>query len=253
MTRAQDLATLEAAYQRLPAALANGTPVSVWADLIPDVVAIAAPSGSRTFAELDANCNRLARALRRHGLTHGDSVVLLCGNRAEFAEVMWATRRIGLRVTTLNWHLTADEAAYIVDDCDAKVLFVDAEFVELGRALVTRAPKVKHRLAIAGSIDGYESYAAWLAQESSEAIEEPTLGNQMLYTSGTTGRPKGVFKPPVAAPLSATTLAANYQPGHSKHLLTGLLYLATGGLFLIGYLYDYWTLNGQVSDANLEA
>jgi long-chain acyl-CoA synthetase len=226
MTRNQSHGTLEAAIQRLPAALADGTPLGVWADLIPDSMAVAVPSGSRTFAELDARCNQLARALRRHGLAVGDSVALLCGNRAEFAEAMWATRRTGLRVTTLNWHLTADEANYIADDCDAKVLFVDAQFAELGRQLAARAGKLQHRIAIGGSIDGYEDYERWIEQESSAAIESPTLGNQMLYTSGTTGRPKGVYKPPLAAQPSATSLAANYLPGHSVHLLTGPLYHA---------------------------
>jgi long-chain acyl-CoA synthetase len=217
--------TLEVAIQRLPAALANGTALGVWADLIPDALAVAAPSGSRTFAELEARCNQLARALRRHGLEAGDSVALLCGNRAEFAEVMWATRRTGLRVTTLNWHLTPGEASYIIGDCDAKVLFVDAQFAQLGAALAG-AGKLQHCLAIGGSIEGYDDYAGWLAGESGAEVENPTLGTQMLYTSGTTGRPKGVSRPPVAAPLSTTTIAANYLPGASVHLLTGPLYHA---------------------------
>lgn len=226
MTREVSPGTLEAAIQRLPAALANGTPLSVWAELIPDALAVAAPSGSRTFAELDARCTQLARALRRHGLQAGDSVALLCGNRAEFAEVLWATRRTGLRVTTLNWHLTPGEASYIVDDCDAKVLVVDAQFAELGLVLAGGTPKVRHRLAIGGALANHADYEAWLARESTEPIEDPLLGSQMLYTSGTTGRPKGVYKPPAAAQPNMTAVAANYLPGHSSHLLTGPLYHA---------------------------
>jgi long-chain acyl-CoA synthetase len=77
--------SLELAYQRLPAALGQGTPLGLWAESIPDVPAVVAPSGNRTFAELDARCNQLARALRRRGVQAGDSVALMCGNRAEFA------------------------------------------------------------------------------------------------------------------------------------------------------------------------
>jgi long-chain acyl-CoA synthetase len=218
--------TLEEALARLPAASAQGTALSLWAQVYPERQAIAAPSGNRTFGQLEARCNQLARALRRRGLEPGDSVALLCGNRAEFSEVMWATRRTGLRVTTLNWHLTADEAGYIVADCDAKVLFVDAQFAALGRELARRDNRVEHHVAIAGAIDGYQDFEAWLAGESGTLIENPTLGSQMLYTSGTTGRPKGVFKPPAAAQPSLTAQAANYQLGESVHLLTGPLYHA---------------------------
>ena len=90
------------------------------------VPAIVAPAGDRTFAELNARANQLVRALRRLGLEAGDGVALLCPNRPEFAEVGAACQRAGLRLTTVNWHLTADEAGYIVDDCEAKALVADA-------------------------------------------------------------------------------------------------------------------------------
>src|SRR6516165_10458721 len=93
-----------------------------WAIRTPDEPAIVSPTGTRTFAELDANANRLARALRGRGLVPGDAVALLAGNRPVFVETVFACQRAGYRLTPVNWHLTAQEAAYVVDDCEAKAL-----------------------------------------------------------------------------------------------------------------------------------
>src|SRR5688500_16520595 len=103
--------------------------LAYWAgQLSDDQAAIVSPHGDRTFAELNANANRLARALRGRGLSPGDGVAILCANRAEFAEVLAATQRAGLRLTPVNWHLTAPEAGYIVDDCEARAFVADARF-----------------------------------------------------------------------------------------------------------------------------
>jgi long-chain acyl-CoA synthetase len=208
--------------------------VALWAELIPDAPAIIAPDGARTFAELNERCNQLARALRARGLRAGDGVALLCSNRCEFAEVFWTTRRAGLRLTTINWHLNPDEAAYIVEDCDAKALFADVRLHELACELHARSPKPQLKLAMGGSIPGYSDYADLLEGQSGANLEDPQLGTHMLYTSGTTGRPKGVFRPPVAVAPSATALAADYQPGSSAHLLTGPLYHAAPLSFSLG-------------------
>jgi long-chain acyl-CoA synthetase len=221
-----DRARVTAAYERLPAAWARGTAVSLWAEVMPDVPAIIAPDGDRSFRELNARCNQLARALRARGVSSGDGIALMCSNRAEFAEVFWTARRIGVRLTTINWHLTADEAAYIVEDCDAKALFVEARFDEVARALASGSNELRLRVAIAGELSGYDEYAALLAGQSEADLEDPVLGTHMLYTSGTTGRPKGVHRPPVVLTPSATAVAAAYQPAESVHLLTGPLYHA---------------------------
>jgi len=217
---------IQAAIPRLLDSLGTGTPVAVWADALPDAPAVIAASGSRTYRELNARCNQLARALRGRGIGKGDGVALMCSNRAEFAEVFWCTRRIGVRLTTINWHLNADEASYIVEDCDAKVLFVESRFAEIARAIVTRLPELPLRVAIAASLEGFEDYEPLLDGHSELDLEDPQLGTQMLYTSGTTGRPKGVYRPPLNAAPSTTAVAANYLPGQSVHLLTGPLYHA---------------------------
>ena len=96
-------------------------------------------AGDRTFAEVDANANRLVRALRARGVRSGDGVALLCSNRPEFIETVVAVRRAGLRLTTINWHLTGEEAGYIVDDCDATAFVADTRVRARSRAGCGRA------------------------------------------------------------------------------------------------------------------
>ncbi|HSS11206.1 MAG TPA: AMP-binding protein, partial [Acidimicrobiales bacterium] len=208
-------------------ALRKGMIASFWADARPDQPAIISPHGHRTFAQLNAKANQLVRALRRRGLDPGDSIVLLCANRPEFAEVAAASQRSGLRLTPVNWHLTAEEASYIVADCGAKVLIADARFAETA-VKAAHAPCVTVRLAVGGIIDGFEPYARMTSAEDAADIDDPILGSAMLYTSGTTGRPKGVHRPrnvsetAVTAPIVASAQAA--REGPSMHLCTGPLY-----------------------------
>jgi acyl-CoA synthetase (AMP-forming)/AMP-acid ligase II len=104
----------------------RGMLLAWWARRKPAAPAIAAPAGDRTFAELNGRANQVVRSLRRLGLRAGDGVALLCSNRAEFAEVAAACQRAGWRLTTINRHLTPDEAGYVVDDCEANALVADA-------------------------------------------------------------------------------------------------------------------------------
>jgi long-chain acyl-CoA synthetase len=196
-----------------------------WADVQPDNVAIISTHGNRTFAELNGRTNQLVRALRARGLGAGDSVALMCANRPEFVETVHACQRAGLRMTP---HLTGDEAGYILDDCEAKAFVADARFPDCALAAAEMAPNAKVRLSVGGLIDGFDSYEATIADESTDDIDDPTLGNSMLYTSGTTGRPKGVHRPPtpVAAASALTARFAKYTPGEDLHLCTGPLYHA---------------------------
>jgi long-chain acyl-CoA synthetase len=228
------MSTTDASAPRLPdeqersAALQRGMTVALWARYSPDAPAVLSPSGDRSFAELNHNANRLARALRARGLSEGDSVAFTCGNRPEFAEITAACLRAGLRYTPVNWHLTADEAAYIVADCEAKALIADARFADTMARTAELSPDVRVRLAIAGPIAGFESYEAALAAESGDDIEDPELGSRMLYTSGTTGRPKGVVRPKTyTMTRSASLIAAAYAANQGQlHLCTGPLYHA---------------------------
>lgn len=214
-----------AVTQRLPEAMAQGMAVALWAELIPNAPAVFSPKGDRTFKELNARANQLVRALRARGLTAGDGVALMCSNRAEFAEVLWATRRAGWRLTTINWHLTADEAAYIVTDCDAKAFIAEARFSEIALQAARQCAPGLVRLVVDGAMESFESYEGFFAGQDATNIDDPKLGSSMLYTSGTTGRPKGVHRkvPPAG---STTNFPDNYQPGRSVHLCTGPLYHA---------------------------
>lgn len=184
--------------QRLEAASLNGMTMAVWAEARPDRAAVIDPDGTRrSFAEVNANANRIVRLLRQAGLKAGDAVALVMSNRHEFLEVQSATLRAGFRITPVNWHLNLDEIAYILNDCEAKALFGEARIAAAAPAAAL-APGLKIKLAVGGDIEGFLNYDEALAGIDASDIDDPVLGNQMLYTSGTTGRPKGVFR---AAPV----------------------------------------------------
>ena len=176
---------------RLLDAAHQGMVASVWAAIKPNAPAIHDPHGTRTFGEVNANANRIVRVLRDHGLVAGDGVALLCSNRAEFVEVLLATLRGGFRFTPVNWHLTADEVEYIINDCEAKALIAETRYPSAVSAVT---PNVQVKLSIGPDADGFIPLSEAIAGHGGADIDNPVLGNQMLYTSGTTGRPKGVHR-----------------------------------------------------------
>jgi fatty-acyl-CoA synthase len=168
----------------------------VYAKTQPDKVAVHRPSTgeSLTYKELDDHSNQLVQHLFAEGLSHGDRVALFSDNRVEFVEVVQACMRSGLYVTPINRHLSAEEAAYIVDNCDAKALIVSGALetaAELGR--LSPGPKVK--LAIGRETEGFANYADCLARQPAKPLAKEAVGAMMLYSSGTTGRPKGILRP----------------------------------------------------------
>jgi long-chain acyl-CoA synthetase len=198
-----------------------------WAARQPDRMAVVSPAGDRTFAQLNANANRLARALRSRGLVAGDPVALLCTNRPEFVEAVYACQRAGFRLTPINWHLTGGEAQYIIDNCQARAVVVAASLGASAVESTAGRPPGVARLAVGGRLKGFESYADALMAESPEDLDDPRLGSSMLYTSGTTGRPKGVHR---AAAATTTAIHVNFygyvEGGDDVHLCTGPLYHA---------------------------
>ena len=205
----------------LRAALHVGMGPAWWAARDPDRPAIVSPAGDLSFGELNRAANQLVRALRRRGLGAGDPVAIVCGNRPEFPVVWAACTRAGFRLTTVNWHLTADEAAYIVADCGARAVVVDASCAAAGPA----GPDVALRVAVGGRIDGCTPWDEVLAAEDGADIDDPTLGAAMLYTSGTTGYPKGVAKAPDPEGYVRAVSLYGYRDG-DVHLGTGPLYHA---------------------------
>ncbi|GED97808.1 acyl-CoA synthetase [Gordonia crocea] len=167
----------------------------------PDKPAIIAPASGQqvTYRELDENSTRIAHYLRDTlGLVPGDVVAMVTDNDLRAFDVYWAALRSGLYVTAVNHHLTAAETNFILDDCGAKALFASATVAETvadsDQIEVLAAPG--HRIAWAGTIPGFADYDEVLAAASAEPLTDQPRGTDMLYSSGTTGRPKGI-KPPL--------------------------------------------------------
>lgn len=186
---------------------------AVFARACPDGTAIVSDLGNRNFAQLEENANRIAHQLRSAGLTAGDPVVLMCGNRPEFVEVLLAAMRTGLRLTPISTHLTPDEARYIGHDCGAHFAFVES-----GLSLSGQCGEAMREIRIGAHESGVDAsvtrYEQWLDASSPAPVILPVPGNLMLYTSGTTGKPKGVFRkePETVMPQFSGTFA-DYQPG----------------------------------------
>jgi long-chain acyl-CoA synthetase len=191
-------------------------------------MAILSPYGERTFRELNERANQLVRTLRGLGAGPGDTIALVARNRPEFVEVYEAVLRGGYRLTPINWHLTADEIAYIVDDSEAVVLIGDAFLADTLRATVKLLAGAPALLAIDGEIDGFSSYEDALDAHDRHDIEDPEPGGAMLYTSGTTGRPKGVRRAMGLAPGLYRLHCRNspHAGETNRSLITGPLYHA---------------------------
>ncbi|HEX4248390.1 MAG TPA: acyl-CoA synthetase [Pseudonocardia sp.] len=160
------------------------------------VAALLADTGEAiSYAELDERSTRLAHALRDAGLRPGDVLGLLSNNDLRCFEVYWAAMRSGLYITAVNHHLAPEEVAYIVNDSGARALVVAAAKGELAEAIVPLTSGVALRLAFGGPVAGHGDYASTLAAASPEPLAEEPSGATMLYSSGTTGRPKGIRPP----------------------------------------------------------
>jgi fatty-acyl-CoA synthase len=148
-----------------------------------------------TYGQLDERSLRLARSWFDAGLRRGDHVALLTGNDPKAFEVYWAALRSGLFITAVNRHLAPAEISYIVNDCGARALVVSAALSQAAQQIAADTPGVEVRLAFNGPVPGHDSYEQALAA-SCEPLPSQPRGIDMLYSSGTTGRPKGV-KPPL--------------------------------------------------------
>ncbi len=186
-----------------------------------------------SFAELNQQVNQVARLIRSVNIGEGDSIALVCSNRSEFVVVRFACHRLGVRLTPVNCHLSTPEAAYIVDNCDARAVFLDTSVcAELG-AMLTGNSKLVLKIAIGEPIADFKEWTHTLSKFEIKDISTPALGATMLYTSGTTGQPKGVLRkqpdPQKAADMQALLTAVfQFQPetGSDLALVTGPLYHA---------------------------
>jgi len=143
-----------------------------------------------TFGELEARTNQGAHVLRGLGLATGDVLAICIENSAEFYDVAWAARRSGLTIVPISTKLTAGELAFIVGDSGAKALIISPE-IEASPDEITRLCDVPV-LAAVGPIAGVRSWESERAAQPTTPISDEAMGSEMLYSSGTTGRPKGI-------------------------------------------------------------
>jgi long-chain acyl-CoA synthetase len=169
----------------------------------PDKPAVIMAGSGRviTFRELDEESNRLARLLRAEGLGPGDHVAFMLENHPSFLAVAWAAQRSGLYYTAISSRLQADELAYVIGNCGARVFISSAKLKEVAVAVVDRTPGVKLRLMLDGAAPGFQPYEERIARHPAMPLDDECEGVDMLYSSGTTGRPKGVKPPLSRAPM----------------------------------------------------
>ncbi len=168
-----------------------------------DAIVIAGTGQALTYGQLNARSNQLAHHFRSVGLRAGDHIAVIVENRLEFFEITTAAMRSGLFVTPINFHLAAGEAEYIVNDCGASVVIASAALSELTGRLGLATADPGRRLLIGGSPDDPNSYERALAAQPTHPIADQSEGSWMFYSSGTTGRPKGIKPAAVGGPLGA--------------------------------------------------
>ncbi|GAA3389304.1 AMP-binding protein [Cryptosporangium minutisporangium] len=201
----------------------------------PQRLALVGPDGREvTFGELGEAANRLADAFRARGLGAGDVVATMLHNSVEHFEAVLATTQIGLFQVPINVHLTPEEAAYIVTDSGAKALIAHDDLA-LGLAPVADQLPVA-RFAVGTPVAGWADYDVWKAEGSANPPDDRVAGAYLGYTSGTTGRPKGVRReiPPIPPELMITffgSLLSGFAlyPGPGVHLACSPLYHAAPG------------------------
>jgi long-chain acyl-CoA synthetase len=147
------------------------------------------------YGELEEASLRLAHRLRAQGLRHGDVIAVVSDNDPRIFTVYWAAQRTGLYVTAVNYHLASEEVRYIVEDCDARAVFLGGAAARHADALADLR-RIGWRVAMGVEIPGYEDLEQVIADSSAAPLDDQPRGGDMLYSSGTTGRAKGI-KPPL--------------------------------------------------------
>lgn len=169
----------------------------------PDSVAyVLEPSGeSVTYAELEATSNQIAHLFRDLGLERGDHIAFVMENHRLYFPLCWGAHRAGLYYTAISSRLGADETAYIVNNSQSQVFVASDYKREVAEAIVPVTPDVKLRLMVDGTMEAHESFEERISGYPTTPIADESEGSDMLYSSGTTGQPKGVVTPLPSGPL----------------------------------------------------
>ena len=198
-----------------------------WAGEDGEHPAVISDAGNRSRAEANANANRLVRALRARGVKAGDGIALMCSNRPEFVETVAAAQRAGLRLTTVNWHLTGDEAGYIVDDCEATAFVADARV----RGASPARPPTSRRGCACGSRSAARSTASsdWddvLAPEPGADIDDPSSAARCSTRRARPADRRVCDRAARSAQRARRRALTQYRGRRHVHLCTGPLYHA---------------------------
>jgi len=175
----------------------------------PSKLALVEPDGREwTRGERAAACHRRVHGRRARGLGPGAGVAAVLPNEAAIIELYLAVAQAGMYLVPINWHLTAPEIAYIVQDSEAKVLVADERFGDAAAKAAAEVGFPKDRCFAVGKIAGFRPFAELSAGQPSTPPADRAAGAVMNYTSGTTGRPKGVRRalPPLDPDIAATLL-----------------------------------------------
>lgn len=166
------------------------------AEIRGDDIALMDERGTTTWADLDRRSNRLVHALRAMGLAPGDVIGIYAGNCREYFEVLTAASHCGLMYVPVNWHFTAEELAYVLADSGARVLFAEGQLLAEATTALAHDEMLPLERCVAIRADSrhepFVDYEELLAEHDDGEPAEQTAGGPMFYTSGTTGRPKGV-------------------------------------------------------------
>ena len=166
------------------------------AEQMPDKPAyIMAASGQQyTYRELEAGSNQLAHLFRSLGLKRGDHIAILLGNHSLFLQICVAAQRAGLYYTAISYRLQSEEVEYIVNDCGARVFITSVNRRSVVEPILEKLVNLDQLFSLDGEIAGFESLENAMQEQPTTQISDESIGTSMLYSSGTTGRPKGVFR-----------------------------------------------------------
>ena len=192
----------------------------------PDAAAVRYSELTWTWAQLGDRVGRGAAALRAAGLTPGDRVATLDFNHPSWLEISLACAQTGVANVLVNFRLAPAEIEYVLRDSGAEVLFVGPEFAEVAAALAPRLPKLRRIVQVSGPAD---DYGTWLDVEPDHLVSaDPSDCVLQLYTSGTTGHPKGVVVPhrSLLAFCEHVAPAMDMRPGDSALVAMPLFHIA---------------------------
>ena len=207
-----------------------------------------------TFAELDAKANQIAQLLRASGIETGQHIAMMLKNCREFIEVVFGCSRAGVVFTPISTHLKNEETAYIINNCNARLFIASASLGDVATEAAEHAPELLRKFIVGGETAGFEDWQSAVASQPSDEISDQSLGVPMLYSSGTTGKPKGIFRAPQNTDLDAphplklvgayygfsdTTVYLSPAPlYHSAPLFYNTLNMTGGGTSIIMDRFD---------------